>query len=140
MKPVLKIDPISLDIIEKYKSLKEASVKNNNQSLNIKKNIKQTMAGFYYCYVDSYNKELFVKRSGEENLGDLYFHSRPVEQFDLDGKFVKLWRTALEASKALKISYSGIIKCCKKKMKTSNNFKWSYLNDPEKIKLIKKEN
>jgi hypothetical protein len=62
-----------------------------------------------------------------------------VNQFDINGNFIKCWDSITNASKALNISRHGISKVCKNKQELVGNFKWLYLiNKPYKeIKTIK---
>lgn len=47
-----------------------------------------------------------------------------VEQYDLQGVFIKRWNSALEASVQLKIDESSIRKCCNGKKKSAKGFCW----------------
>lgn len=52
-----------------------------------------------------------------------------VNQYNLEGLLIKTWISISEASKQTKTSKSSIIRCCKNKQKTSNNFIWKYLKN-----------
>lgn len=52
-----------------------------------------------------------------------------VIQYTLEGLLIKTWISISEASKQTKTSKSSIIRCCKNKQKTANNFIWKYLNN-----------
>lgn len=49
-------------------------------------------------------------------------------QYDLEGNFIKEWKSTIDASKELKIDKSSITKCCLKKIHyiTAGGFKWRY--------------
>ena len=49
-----------------------------------------------------------------------------VIQFDLQGNYIKEWDSASEAARQLNIDQSGIIKCCRNKLKTAGKYKWKY--------------
>lgn len=49
-----------------------------------------------------------------------------VNQYSLEGLLLKTWVSISEASKQTKTSKSSIIRCCKNKQKTANNFIWKY--------------
>lgn len=51
---------------------------------------------------------------------------KPVDQFTLDGQFVKTWASATDAARELGLDQSGISKCCNEKRKTTGGFKWQY--------------
>lgn len=54
-------------------------------------------------------------------------NSRAVIQYTLDGKFVKEWNSASEASRAMCGHYSSSIKdCCKGILSSCFGFKWGY--------------
>ena len=45
-----------------------------------------------------------------------------VNQYNMEGILIKTWVSISEASKQTKTSKSSIIRCCKNKQKTANNF------------------
>lgn len=60
-------------------------------------------------------------------------NKKPVLQYDLDGKFIKEWESAVDAGKGLKISYSDINRACKKENLIAYGFQWRYKNGKIKI-------
>ncbi len=61
------------------------------------------------------------KRFGRENN-----RSRKVEQYDLNGNFIRTWDTIKQAADKLKINTANIIACCQGKYKKSHGFIWRY--------------
>lgn len=59
--------------------------------------------------------------------------SRIVYQFSMDGKLIKKWRCALDASKELKIPNNKIYMCCNHKISYTNGFIFSYENFVEPV-------
>lgn len=53
-------------------------------------------------------------------------NKKPIIQLDLLGNEIKIWKSAKDASKKLKIDSSSITKCCKGKLKSSKGFIWKY--------------
>lgn len=53
-------------------------------------------------------------------------NSKPVDQFTLDGQFVKRWPSATDAVKELGIKNSSISQCINGKRKSAGGFKWQY--------------
>lgn len=53
-------------------------------------------------------------------------NARAVNQYDLEGNFIKHWDYILDASKELNISHSSIYRCCNKKIKKPKNYIWEY--------------
>jgi len=49
-----------------------------------------------------------------------------VNQYDLDGNYIKTWNSLKEASEKLNIKYQGISKCCRNLRPTAYGFKWKY--------------
>jgi len=70
-------------------------------------------------------KEKVGKTSLIKNLGG-YDNSRAVNQYSLDDKFIKNYKSARLASRQLNMDNSSITKCCKGKMKTAGGYKWEY--------------
>lgn len=54
---------------------------------------------------------------------------KEVEQYNMDGSFVKRWTSALTASKQLNIGESQIRGCCKGRHKSAGGFIWRQVND-----------
>lgn len=50
--------------------------------------------------------------------------SKPVDQFTLDGKFVKRWPSATDAARELGISKCHISSCCNGKRKSAGGYIW----------------
>lgn len=52
---------------------------------------------------------------------------KKVYQYNIDGDFIKVWDSVIDASKELNISSSGISNNCRGLSKKSNGFIWSYV-------------
>lgn len=52
--------------------------------------------------------------------------SRKVNQYDLNGVFVKAWDSIRDAEQALNIDNSHITRCCKGRLYQTGGFRWSY--------------
>lgn len=52
--------------------------------------------------------------------------SVPVSQFSIDGHFVRRWKSAKEASKALGVDASAVTGCAKGKRRTHGGYVWRY--------------
>lgn len=68
----------------------------------------------------------FGSKQSEETIKK---KSKPINQYDLEGNFIKTWNGASEAMKALGIDKSSIGRVCKGTKKSAGGFKWSYCND-----------
>lgn len=55
--------------------------------------------------------------------------NKPVLQYTLDGKLIKEYRSAIQASKELNINQANIVHCLKGKYKYSGGYIWKYKNN-----------
>lgn len=62
-----------------------------------------------------------------KKMGDK--HKKPIIQFDMDDRVIKLWDCAKNAAVELGIDNASISKCCKGKLKSSGGYIWKYLDD-----------
>jgi group I intron endonuclease len=76
--------------------------------------------GFYWSYDENLN---ILHGIGQQN------NKFKVQQISLDGELIKIWDSISLASKETTSSKSSIIRCCKNKQKTCNNFIWKYSNN-----------
>ena len=51
---------------------------------------------------------------------------KPVNQYDLQGNFIKKWDCAANAAKFLNKNPGDITSCCREKLKTAHKFIWKY--------------
>ena len=70
----------------------------------------------------SNNKEKMREMALSASLGQV----KSVNQFSIDGVFIKKWFSIAEASRGTNSSHKGISKCAKGKQETSGGFKWKY--------------
>lgn len=56
-------------------------------------------------------------------------NKRKIKQLSIDGKDLRVWDSASEASKDLNISRSGITAVCRGRRKTIGGFKWIYYEE-----------
>lgn len=52
-----------------------------------------------------------------------------IEQYDMSNNFIKTWESAASAGRELDINSSGIISCCRGKLKTSGGYIWKYADE-----------
>lgn len=52
--------------------------------------------------------------------------SKPVEQWTVDGKYVKTFPSQSEVERELGIPHTGVSACCKGKLKTAGHYVWKY--------------
>ena len=59
-------------------------------------------------------------------------HKRKINQYDLNGNFIKTWNSIKDAENFLNLKYSGsICECCqhKKGRKSAHGYKWEYVDN-----------
>jgi hypothetical protein len=81
-----------------------------------------------------------TKASKEKILKLKSIKSKPIIQYNLEGKFIKEWKSAKEYSDQHNLTNSTLItKCLKLKTPTAYNSLWKYKtkNYPKKIEVIK---
>lgn len=71
------------------------------------------------------------KPTWENKKGELNPLSIKVNQYDLDGNFIKTWGCIREVQRKLNIFAVGISKCCRGLQKTAGGFKWEYMQELE---------
>jgi hypothetical protein len=65
-------------------------------------------------------------KTGLGKLGKLNGNSKPINQFSLDGIFIRYWDSASQIKIELKFSTGDISSCCTGKHKTCGGFKWEF--------------
>lgn len=67
--------------------------------------------------------------SKSRKFGKEHFASKPILQYDLNGKFLKEWECIRQIERELKIWNQNISKCCKGKYKTCGGYIWRYKDE-----------
>ena len=52
---------------------------------------------------------------------------KKVNQYNLQGEFIKTWESAIEIEQTTGYFASNITACCRGKYKTAYNYKWIYI-------------
>lgn len=72
-----------------------------------------------------YNEEM---NKYSKNCEQMVKHTRKkVNKYNLDGDFIKEYRSISEASRENNISVACICECCQGKRKTAGRFRWTYV-------------
>lgn len=66
-------------------------------------------------------------------IGKLHHNHKPILQFDKNMNFIKRWDCAMDVQRKLGFNQSNISSCCREERKTSNGYKWGYVEDYELI-------
>jgi len=55
-------------------------------------------------------------------------HKKSINQYSLEGTFIKNWDSAVDAGKELNVQSNGIGMCCRNVIKTSAGYIWKFAN------------
>jgi predicted nucleic acid-binding Zn ribbon protein len=72
------------------------------------------------------------------NLSNAQKRKIKINQYSLDGAFLKTWDSARDVQRKLGFYESNLCKCCKKKIKSAYGFIWAYA-DVQELSDQKKE-
>lgn len=121
-----------LDRIEAER--KEIELISFYQSNNIKFGYNIANGGRTVGNVSNRTKQILSQqRMGSKNpmygkKGSLSHHAIKVNQYGLNGKYIKTWKCAKLAEYEKIASNSKIIACCKGKRKSASGYQWKYYN------------
>jgi hypothetical protein len=127
-KPILQYD-LEGNFIREWESFEEIRLyfeKNFNYKHSAiraccNKKAKSSL-GFYWTYQLNNNE---IKDKIQIPVDNREFITA-IDQYDLDGNFIKTFKSCLEASKVLKVNRISISNCCKNKLKSYKGFNWEY--------------
>ena len=69
-----------------------------------------------------------IKHAYNNNLIDITKKYKKINQYDLEGNFIKQWNSMKEAGEKLNICRQDISMCCRGLRKKAYNFVWRYAN------------
>jgi len=100
------------------------------------KKIKETLNGRFVKEKSPVYKRKHTDKEIESMKGDRPSvkgknnpRSREINQYDLEGNFIRSYWGCMEVKELLGYDNSGIAKCCKRKVKTSHGYIWRYANE-----------
>ena len=108
---------VAKTFIDNRNNLNEVNHKDGNKQNNNVNNLEwcSHSENIIYAYKNGLHKTNYIHGNTP---------SRPVNQYDLNGNFIKKWESVSEAQKALNISH--ISECCRDIRKKTHNFIWRY--------------
>lgn len=118
-KPILQYN-LKGEFIKEWKSILEAEL---SFSLKNKSNISACCLGKQktaWGYIWKFKENKIIRKIEGVKVGHL------IEQYSLEGKFIKEWKNVNQICKELNFSFSTIYECLNKKYKTANGFMWKY--------------
>lgn len=127
-KVVLKIDPNTNEVIEKFSSLLQAAYTSNidPSSLSkvcIHKNGTNTAGGYKWSYEDNYDKNIIKKLKQHKQFQTLY----QIDPYTKE--VVNTWEGVVDASRNTKINQETISQCLSGNYRTAGNYCWCYADD-----------
>ena len=124
---ILQFD-LNGNFIQKFYSANEAArqitgdKKNSNGILNVCNGKSKTYKGYIWKYDKNYVKKSYKIKNNKGN-------SKVIQQFDLNGKFIKEYPSMTKAAieiKNKKSSFQSISLCCRKKIDNAFGYIWKY--------------
>ena len=112
-------------IVNKYLDSKDAAKNTNTVITNIINcclNKRRMAGGYQWCYQKDLSKRLNHKLK-DLNLG------KPIVQYGMDGKKIKVWKNTEEAAREFGIDGSHITSCCTGNRQSCEKYQWRYLSD-----------
>lgn len=118
---------VALTFIPNPSNLPQINHKDENPSNNCVDNLEWCDQKYNSNYGTSKDRIALKLKNG--------LLSKSVQQYRTDGIFVKEYPSAIEASRQLGLSVSGIVSCCNcnPKYKTCGNYQWKYSNSNKEI-------
>jgi hypothetical protein len=134
-----------VDTREYWKTLKMQK-KSQTPESQIKRTIKMKGKSMHLCHTPEAIKKRVAKTNWEQARKkaamntdykaimakreiDYNKRKKPINQYDLEGNFIKQWDSSQSAGKSLgKANGSDITQCCKGKKKIAFNYIWKYAN------------
>jgi group I intron endonuclease len=134
------ITKYGLDNFE-FKILETIEFTTKNEVINLLTEMEQKWFDIKTPYINGYNINTTSKPNLTPNR-DINFGikiskikidnnhcGKPIKQYDLNGKFIKNWKSAAEVERCLGFKAENISASCLKKQNSSNKFIWRFEHD-----------
>lgn len=82
---------------------------------------------------ESTKQKIAEGRMGKDNpmygkTGSKHPNAKKINQYDMNGKYIKTWSSGVDIERTLGIPKTKIIACCRKHIKSACNYQWEYFN------------
>lgn len=118
------------EFIKKWDSITEAKKHIKGDILSCCQHKQKTAGGFiweYYIDTLNINVNLTNKHTGVKKTDKWVKNKyKPINQYDLEGNFIREWESMKQIVKELNYSQSGISNCCRGIYKQANNYIWKF--------------
>ena len=108
-----------IDNSNNYKVINHIDCNKTNNNVN---NLEWCTQG--HNVRESFRNGLQKAPKGKESTS-----SKKVKQYNLEGKFIKMWDCTMDIYRELGIAYQHISACCLGKYKTSHGYLWRYADE-----------
>ena len=103
---------------------------NADGSVDFEKSNLEWSTAKYNCNYGTRNQRLSAKNKNNS------FRSKPVEQYDLKGRYISEYPSVMEAGRILNLRPDGIDLCCNCKYMTCGGFQWKFKNSNKVISNV----
>lgn len=121
----LKIRVAGLGRIATEKQLKALNQKGKKRSVDYIKRLSERLKGNTPWNIGLKTPEGTKKLQSLAKLGKPSLKRKAINQYTLDGKFIKTWESITKASEELSITRENIIACIKGRRNKVGGYKWS---------------
>lgn len=125
--PVVQISADGEYFINQFPSVSHAAEflnKNTGHISSACKGIRKTAYGYIWKYLSDYSEDLptiSIERA------ELKLHSKPIAQYDLNGKFIRTFKSASEASRIVNDAQGNVSAVASGKRNYSGKYQYAYL-------------
>ncbi len=136
-KEVVQISIITGNVINKYKTITDASEKTGVHHGCISQTClgkRKSAGGYVWKYYDEYvslkgESKKTISLEQIKGKGKYNPHAKKVAQLNLKGDYINVFNTATEAHKETGTNLTSISSCCTGNRKTAGGYKWMYYED-----------